>query len=75
MNIHKLVKNYLAFTDGLLSIEESDGYTLKLSSGDMIETNPSHKFAVYDKEFNRFEMIESSSLVFGKHYLVNTFKL
>jgi DNA gyrase/topoisomerase IV subunit B len=73
--IHKLVKNYLAFTDGLLSIEESDGYTLKLSSGDMIETNPSHKFAVYDKEFNRFEMIESSSLVFGKHYLVNTFKL
>jgi DNA topoisomerase-2 len=73
--IHKLVKNYLAFTDGLLSIEESDGYTLKLSSGDMIETNPSHKFAVYDKEFNRFEMIESSSLVSGKHYLVNTFKL
>jgi hypothetical protein len=73
--IHKLVKNYLAFTDGLLSIEESDGYTLKLSSGDIIETNPSHKFAVYDKEFNRFEMIESSSLVSGKHYLVNTFKL
>jgi DNA gyrase/topoisomerase IV subunit B len=72
---HKLVKNYLAFTNGLISILESDGYTLKLLSGDIINTNPEHKFAVYNINLNKFEMVESSKISPKNHYLVNTFKL
>jgi DNA topoisomerase-2 len=74
-SIHKLVKNYLAFTSGFLKITESDGYVLKLLSGDIINTNPDHKFAVYNMDLNKFEMIESSKVNPEIHYLVNTFKL
>ena len=72
---HKLVKNYLAFTESLLEIVSSDGYTLKLSSDETITTNPGHKFAVYNKDDNKFEMVESVNINPVKHFLVNTFKL
>jgi DNA topoisomerase-2 len=72
---HKLVKNYLAFTESLISIDSNDGYTIVLSSGEVIETNPEHKFAVYDKDLNKFEMIECLKIVPKKHFIVNTFKL
>ena len=74
-NKHKLVKNYLAFTESLLEIVSSDGYTLKLSSDETITTNPGHKFAVYNKDDNKFEMVESMNINPVKHFLVNTFKL
>lgn len=71
---HRLVKNYLAFTESLIQILDSDGYTLKLSS-DTISTTPDHKFAVYNKEENKFEMVKSSDIKADRHFLVNTFKL
>jgi len=74
-NKHKLVKNYLAFTESLLEIVSSDGYTLKLSSDETISTNPGHKFAVYNRDDNKFEMVESININPVKHFLVNTFKL
>lgn len=72
---HKIVKNYLAFVESLLSIEYNDGYLLKLLSGDIINTNPEHKFAIYDKEINKFLMCKAIDLKKDKHYLVNIFKL
>ena len=72
---HKLVKNYLAFTESLIEVKENDGYTLKILSGDIIETNPEHKFAIFNKELNKFEMLESLKIKPGKHFLINTFKL
>ena len=72
---HKLVKNYLAFTDSLLPIIKSDGYSITLISGESIITNPDHKFATYNKYSNKFEMIESKNIDFNIHLLVNTFKL
>jgi len=72
---HKIVKNYLAFTESLLVIEHNDGYLLKLLSGDIINTNPDHKFAVYDKEINKFLMCKTCDIKEDKHYLVNIFKL
>lgn len=74
-NKHKVVKNYLAFTDSLLKIDYSDGYTLKLTSGDIINTNPDHKFAIYDRELNKFIMCKSMDIEKDSHLLVNTFKL
>ena len=72
---HKLVKNYLAFTDSLLPIIKSDEYSITLMSGESIITNPDHKFAIYNKDSNKFEMIESKNIDFNIHLLVNTFKL
>lgn len=72
---HKLVKNYLAFTESLLPIIKSDGYSLILLSGESIITNPDHKFAIYNKDSNKFEMIESKNIDSNIHLLVNTFKL
>ena len=72
---HKLVKNYLAFTESLLSIEKSDGFNILLKSGENMVTNPDHKLAVYDKESNKFEMILSKDINKDIHFLVNTFKL
>jgi DNA topoisomerase-2 len=72
---HKLVKNYLAFTESLISIDKNNGHTIELSSGELIETNQEHKFAVYDRDLNKFEMIECSKIVPKKHLIVNTFKL
>ena len=72
---HKLVKNYLAFTESLLSIEKSDGFNVLLKSGENIITNPDHKFAVYNKVCNKFEMIPSKDIDKDIHFLVNTFKL
>lgn len=72
---HKLVKNYLAFTESLISINKNDGYSIELLSGQIINTNPEHKFAVYDKDSNKFEMIECLKIVPNKHFIVNTFKL
>ncbi len=73
-NKHKLVKNYLAFTESLIQILESDGYMLRLTC-DTISTTPDHKFAVYNKDENKFEMVKSSDIEVDKHFLVNTFKL
>ncbi|MCK9475585.1 MAG: ATP-binding protein [Candidatus Muirbacterium halophilum] len=72
---HKLVKNYLAFTSALLIIDSIDLYNIKLSSGEMIVTNPEHKFAIYDKENNIFELKSTSEIDPNIHFLVNTFKL
>lgn len=72
---HKLVKNYLAFTDSLLPIIKSDGYNITLISGESIFTSPDHKFATYNKDSNKFEMVESKNIDFNIHLLVNTFKL
>jgi DNA topoisomerase II len=72
---HKLVKNYLAFTDSLLEIESNDGHLLKLKSGEVINTNPEHQFAVYDKENNKFEMKKTYEINLDIHFIVNTFKL
>ena len=72
---HKLVKNYLAFTDSLLPIIKSDGYSITLISSESIITNPDHKFAIYNKDSNKFEMMESKNIDFSIHLLVNTFKL
>jgi DNA topoisomerase-2 len=72
---HKLVKNYLAFTDSLLPIIKTDGYSITLISGESIITNPDHKFAIYNKDSNKFEMMESKNIDFSIHLLVNTFKL
>jgi hypothetical protein len=72
---HKIVKNYLAFTDSLLKIEYNDGYVVKLSSGDIINTNPDHKFAVYDIILNKFIMCKTIDIDIDKHLIVNTFKL
>ena len=72
---HKLVKNYLAFTDDLLRIESNNGYNVKLTSGIEISTNPDHKFAIYNNDTNKFEMIQTSEIDINIHFLVNTFKL
>lgn len=72
---HKLVKNYLAFTDGLLSITSNDGYVVKLKSGEIINTNPEHQFAIYNKAENKFEMKKSIEIDIDNHFLINTFKL
>lgn len=72
---HKLVKNYLAFTESLLKIEKSDGYSILLSSGETIETNPEHQFAIYDKEENKFKMCKSIDINVDTNLIVNTFKL
>lgn len=72
---HKLVKNYLAFTDSLLSIESNDGYLIKMKSGEIINTNPDHQFAIYNKIDNKFEMRKNKEIDIYNHFLVNTFKL
>jgi len=72
---HKLVKNYLAFTDSLLKISSIKDKNLQLLSGDNIVVSPDHKFAVYNITANKFEMIEFEKLDIDNHVLVNTFKL
>lgn len=72
---HKLIKNYLAFTDALLVIESNDGYILKLKSGEIINTNPEHQFAIYNREENKFEMKKNAEIDIYNHFLINTFKL
>jgi hypothetical protein len=72
---HKLVKNYLAFLDALIVIKKCNGYELELESGEIIFTNPEHKFAVYNRDSLKFEMIETKNLECNNHTLVNTFKL
>ena len=72
---HKLVKNYLAFTESLLEIESNDGFTLKLKSGEIINTNPDHQFAIYNKIDNKFEMRKSIDIDITSNFIINTFKL
>lgn len=72
---HKLVKNYLAFTDALIVMESNDGYIVKLKSGEIINTNPEHQFAIYNREENKFEMRKNSEIDIYNHFLINTFKL
>jgi DNA topoisomerase-2 len=72
---HKLVRNYLAFTESLLEIDSNDGYLLKLKSGEVIDTNPEHQFAVYDMANNKFEMKKTQEIKTDIHFIVNTFKL
>jgi hypothetical protein len=70
---HKLVKNYLAFTDSLLIIKKSNGFFIELESGDLINTNPDHSFAIYDRIENKFKMCKSMDVIPDEHLLVNTF--
>jgi DNA topoisomerase-2 len=72
---HKLVKNYLAFSDSLLEIESNDGFNLKLKSGEVIYTNPDHQFAIYDRVINKFLMRKNSDIDIQNNFIVNTFKL
>lgn len=72
---HKLIKNYLAFTDALLVMESNDGYIVKLKSAEIINTNPEHQFAIYNIEENKFEMRKNGEINIYNHFLVNTFKL
>lgn len=72
---HKLVKNYLAFTESLLIMESNNGYEIKLKSGEIINTNPDHQFAIYNRDENKFEMRKNIELDINKHFLINTFKL
>lgn len=72
---HKLVKNYLAFTESLIQISGCDGYLLKLLSGDDVNTSPDHAFAVYNKSANKFQMVKSKDLDGSIHSIVNTSKL
>ena len=72
---HKLIKNYLAFTESLLKIKESNLYMIKLESGQIFDTNPDHTFAIYNTESNKFEMLKVSDIDKKIHFLVNTFKL
>ena len=72
---HKMVKNYLAFTESLLIIESCSNDVVKLGSGEIINTNPEHNFAIYDKEENKFKMCRTVDLDPTKHFLVNTFKI
>jgi hypothetical protein len=58
-----------------LEIESNDGHLLKLKSGEVINTNPEHQFAVYDKENNKFEMKKTYEINVDIHFIVNTFKL
>jgi DNA topoisomerase-2 len=74
-NKHKLVKNYLAFIESLLVIVYSDGSTIKLDSGDVIDTNDNHSLAVYDKIENKFKMCRAIDIDISKHLLVNIFRL
>ena len=71
---HKLVKNYLAFTDNLLKIEKIIDTSIYLIIGEIVETNYDHKFAVYNNEYNKFEMKNISEIDIDNHYLVNSFK-
>jgi hypothetical protein len=72
---HKLVKNYLAFSDSLLEIESNDGWNLKLKSGEIIYTNPDHQFAIYDRAINKFLMRKNSDIDIKNDFIVNTFRL
>jgi DNA topoisomerase II len=72
-NKHKLVKNYLAFTDSLLIIKEVNNHVLELESGEKINTNPDHKFAIYDKNLNTFKMYRTIDLNPDTHLLVNLY--
>jgi len=72
---HKLVKNYLAFTESLLIMESNNGYEVKLKSGEIINTNPDHQFAIYNRDENKFEMRKNIEIDINKHFLINTFKL
>jgi DNA topoisomerase-2 len=72
---HKLVKNYLAFTDALLEIKSNDGYTIELKSGEIIDTNPEHQFAIYNKIENKFKMKSCGEIDITVDFLVSTFKL
>lgn len=72
---HKLVKNYLAFTESLIQISECDGYLLRFLSGDEVNTFPDHEFAVYNNDDNKFEMVKSKDLIPDRHSIVNSFKL
>jgi DNA topoisomerase II len=72
---HRLVKNYLAFTESLLEIDSIDGDDIKLVSGETINTNSDHKFAIYNKEDNIFSMGGIADINPEIHSLVNTFNL
>lgn len=75
-NNHKLVKNYLAFTQSLLKIKFCDNYSsIILESDENITTKPDHEFAVYNMELNKFEMVSTKNINIEYHFLVNTLKL
>jgi len=69
-----MVKNYLAFTESLLIIDYCDGDKIILGSGEIINTNFEHMFAIYDRDENKFKMCKSIDIIPSNHLLVNTFK-
>jgi DNA topoisomerase-2 len=72
---HKLVKNYLAFTESLIKIKNIDGLQIDLESDQIINCSPDHKFAMYDIQDNKFKMISISDIDKSIHFIVNTFKI
>ena len=78
-NIHKLVKNYLAFLSDLIKIndkikieDEKYDYRLNLDGyeDDLFSTS-THKFACYNKQSEFFEMISCENLHKDIHLIVN----
>jgi hypothetical protein len=74
-NKHKMVKNYLAFLEALLIITDINGDKILLESGEIINTNYDHQFAVYDKQENKFKMMKIEEMNKDIHLLVNVYKL
>jgi hypothetical protein len=56
----------------LLTILELSNEHLFLSNGETIYTNETHKFAVYNKDENKFEMVETKNINKDIHILVDT---
>jgi hypothetical protein len=77
---HRLVKNYLAFLEGFVKIEEiyeidDEKYDRKiiLSSGEYQVSTNSHKFCIFDAEIQEFVMREAKDL--SKGDLISCFSL
>jgi hypothetical protein len=77
---HKLVKNYLAFTENLLEIndiskinDDKYDYCLVINNEEVFSTS-THKFAVYNKETEYFQMVSCEDLNKEIHFIVNLSK-
>jgi DNA topoisomerase-2 len=77
---HKLVKNYLAFAENLLEIndiskinDDKYDYCLVINNEEVFSTS-THKFAVYNKETEYFQMVSCEDLNKEIHFIVNLSK-
>lgn len=70
---HKLVKNQLCFMDALLEIESIDGDNLILKTGDSFLISDDHQMCVYNKNSDKFEMVNFKKLNIDDYLIVNTF--